>query len=231
MRRAGREVDEERLVRRHRLLGFHPVDGLVRHVDGEVVVLHLWRVDLDHSVVNERIPLVGLTADESVKLVKALVSRPAVKRTRHAGLPGGGFVPLAEGAGAVAVEPQHFRKGRHAVRNLARVAGEGRRRLHDRAGIDGVMVPARLERVACRRAQRGRMEVVEAQAGLSQLVHGRRLDGTAEGAGSAEADVIDQHDHDIGSAFGRLDLEPRRWLGVSRVEFLISRWFGLRDRQ
>ena len=44
--------------------------------------------------------------------------------------------------------------------------------------------------------------------------------------GPAEADVVDQHNHDIGSAFGRLDLEPRRWLGVPRVEFLVSRWLS-----
>ncbi len=127
MDRAGRVVDEERLVRRHRLLGLHPVDRLVGHVDGEVVVLHLRRIDLDHAVVDERIPLVGLAADEAVELVEALVGGPAVERARHAGLPGGGFVPLAEGAGAVAVEPQHFRQGRDAVRNLPGVAGEGRR--------------------------------------------------------------------------------------------------------
>ena len=200
MDRPGRVVDEERLVRRHRLLGFHPVDGLVGHVDGEVVVLHLWGIDLDHAVVDERIPLVGLTADEAVELVEPLVGGPAVERARHAGLPGGGFVPLAEGAGAVAVEPQHFRQGRHAVRDLPGVAGEGRRALHDRAGVGGVVVPAGLERVARRRAQRRGVEVVEAQARLGQLVHRWRADGTAERAGPAEADVVDQHDHDIGRA-------------------------------
>ena len=146
MHRPGRVVDEERLVRRHRLLGFHPVDGLVRHVDGEVVVLHLRRIDLDHAVVDERIPLVGLAADEAVELVETLVGGPAVERARHAGLPRGGFVPLAEGAGAVAVEPQHFRQRRDAVRDLPGVAGEGRRGLHDRAGVGGVVVAAGLER-------------------------------------------------------------------------------------
>ena len=231
MDRPGRVVDEERLVRRHRLLGLHPVDGLVGHVDGEVVVLHLGRIDLDHAVVDERIPLVGLTADEAVELVETLVGGPAVERARHAGLPRGGFVPLAEGAGAVAVEPQHFRQGRNAVRDLPGVAREGRRALHDRAGVDGVVVAAGLERVACRRAQRRGVEVVEAQAGLGKLVHRRRADGAAERARPAEADVVDQHDDDVGCALGRLDLEPRRWLGVARVQFAVGRWFGLRDRQ
>ena len=55
MRRARRVVDEERLVGRHRLLRLDPVDRLVRHVHGEVVVLHLRRLDLDRPVVDERI--------------------------------------------------------------------------------------------------------------------------------------------------------------------------------
>ena len=200
MRRPGRVVDEERLVGRHRLLRLDPVDRLVGHVHGEVVVLHLRRLDLDRPVVDERIPLVGLAADEAVELVEALVRGPAIERARHAGLPRGGLVPLAEGAGAVAVEPQHLRQRRHAVRILPGVAREGRRGLHDRAGVDGVVVPAGLERVARRRAQRRRVEVVEAQAALRQPVHRRRADRTAERARPAEADVVDQHDHDVGRA-------------------------------
>jgi hypothetical protein len=77
---ARRVVHEQRLVRRHRLLGLHPVDRLVRHVDGEVVVRHLRWIDLDHAVVDERLPLVRLVADEAVELVEALVGRPAVER-------------------------------------------------------------------------------------------------------------------------------------------------------
>ena len=64
-----------------------------------------------------------------------------------------------------------------------------------------------------------------------QLVHGGRADGPAERAGPAEADVVDQHDHDIGGACGRLDLEPRRWLDLARVQFAIRRSCGLRDGQ
>ena len=127
MRRAGRVIHEERLVGRHRLLRLHPVDRLVGHVHGEVVVLHLRRLDLDRAVIDERIPLVGLAADEAVELVEALVRRPAIERSRHAGLPRGRLVPLAEGAGAVAVEPQHLGQRRDAVRVPSGVAGEGRR--------------------------------------------------------------------------------------------------------
>ena len=233
MRRAGRVVDEERLVGRHRLLRLDPVDRLVGHVDGEVVVLHLRRLNLDRPVVDQRIPLVGFAADEAVELVEALLQRPAVERTRHAGLPGGGLVPLAEGARAVAIEPQHFGQRRNAVRVLPGVARKSRRGLHDGAGVDGVVVSSGLERVAGRRAQRRGVEVVEPHTALRQLIHRRRPDGTAEGARPAEADVVDQHDHDVRSAGGRLDLETRRRLGVPCVELgvTLARRFGERQHR
>ena len=231
MRRASRVVDEERLVGRHRLLRLHPVDRLVGHVHGEVVVGHLRRIDLDQSVVDERIPLVGFATDESVELVETLMGRPAVERARYAGLPGGGLVPLAEGAGAVAIEPQHLRQRRHAVRISPRVAGEGRRGLHDRARVHGVVVPPGLERIARRRAERRRVEVVESHAALRKLVHRWRANRTAKRARPAEADVVDQHDHDIGRAGWCLDLEPRRRFRVPRIELLVSRRVRFRDGQ
>jgi hypothetical protein len=229
--RAGRVIDEEWLVRCHRLLGLDPVDRLVGHVDREVIVLHLRRLDLDDAVVDERVPLVGLAADEAVELVEALVRGPTVERPRDAGFPGCGLVPFAEGAGAVAVQPQHFRQRRNAVRNLLGVAGVRRRGLHDRTGVHSVVVAAGLQRHARRRAQRRRMEVVAAQTPGRELVEGRRADRSAERARAAEADVVDQHDDDVRGALGRLDLEPRRWLDVTRVKFAVGRPFGLGDRQ
>ena len=156
---------------------------------------------------------------------------PAIERARHAGFPCGGFVPLAEGAGAVAVQSQHLRERRHAVRILSGVAGEGRRALHDRAGVHGVMVASGLERIARRRAQRRGVEVVELQAALRELVHGRRANRAAEGARPTEADIVDQHDHDVGRLGRRLDLESRRGLGVARIELLVGRRGRFRERQ
>ena len=164
----GREIHEERLVRRHRLLGLDPVDRLIGHVLGEVVVLLLGRIDLLDAVVDQRSPLVGLAANEAVELVEALVRRPAVERTGHAGFPGGGLVPLAEGTGAVAVEAEHLRQRCDAVRDGAGVARIGGGRFHDRTGIGGVMIPPALQRDARRRAKRRRVEVVVAQARSSR---------------------------------------------------------------
>jgi hypothetical protein len=75
------------------------------------------------------------------------------------------------------------------------------------------------------------VKVVEAQPVLGQHIEGRRANGTAERARTTEADVVDQHDHDIRRSLGRLDLEARRRLRIACVEFFISLWLGLRDRQ
>ena len=68
--RAGREVHEERLVRRQRLLGRDPVDRAVGQVLGEVVALLGGRLRLDRggAVVEGRVVLVVLAADEAVEV-------------------------------------------------------------------------------------------------------------------------------------------------------------------
>ena len=156
---------------------------------------------------------------------------PAVERSRHAGFPRGRLVPLAERARAVAVEPQHLRQRRDAVRIASRVAGKCGRGLHDGAGVHRMVISPGLERVARRRAQRGRMEVVEPQAALRQQIHRRRPDGSAERAGSAETDVVDQHDDDVGRLGGRLHFKARRRLRISRVELGVPLGRRFCDRQ
>ena len=79
VRGARREVDEERLVGRQRLLVLDPGHRLVRHVGHEVVVRVVRQLDLGDAVVEVGRPLVGLAADEAVELVEALVGRPAVE--------------------------------------------------------------------------------------------------------------------------------------------------------
>ena len=196
-----------------------------------MVVLHRRWTDPGDPVVDQRIPLIRLAADEAVELVEPLARRPTVERTRDAGFPGSGFVPLAERAGAVAVESQHLGQRRDAVRKLPRVAGEPGRGFHDRAGVCGVVVPTGLERHSRRRAERRRMEVVVPQAGRREPVEGRCPDRAPEGAGSAEADVVDQHDHDVRGILGRRHLEQRRCCHVAHVQLAIGRRFGRLNRQ
>ena len=77
---ARRVINEERLIRRHRLLESHPRHRLICHIGGEVVVRVVLALDLGHPVINDGIPLVGLTANKAVELVEARVSRPAEER-------------------------------------------------------------------------------------------------------------------------------------------------------
>lgn len=58
-----------------------------------------------------RRPLVGLAAEETVKLVEARASWPAIGGAGRADFPGRGLMALAEGPGAVAVEAQHCASG------------------------------------------------------------------------------------------------------------------------
>ncbi len=76
------------------------------------------------------------------------------------------------------------------------------------------------------------MEVIELQPTRGKPVERWRLDRAAECAGAAEANIVNQHDHDIGSILGRLDLKKRRFLfHIANVEFAISGPLWLLDRQ
>ena len=231
MRRAGREIDEEGLVGGQRLLCANPVDRVVRHVGHEVIVRIVRRLDRRHVLVERGIPLVGLAAHEPVELVEAGAGRPAVGRARHAGLPGRRLVALAEGGGRIAVEAQHFCERRDRVRPLSSIAGKGGGDLGDGAHVVHMMVAPGEQRDAGRRAERGGVELVVAQAVVGERLDGRHMDRTAEGARLAEAHVVEEHDEHVRRAFRRLHLEARRRLRVARVEHGAERDRRLGDRQ
>ena len=109
--------------------------------------------------------------------------------------------------------------------------GKAGRHLGDEAHVHGVMVAAGLQRRARRRAQRRGVEIVVAQSVLRQAIERRRGDRAAEGIRRAEAEVVDQHDHDIGRALGRLHLEARRRRRLACVELGVEWPLGLLDRQ
>jgi hypothetical protein len=72
VRRAGREVHEERLVRHEGLLGANPVDGMIGQVLSQVVALLRRRRWLDRiqALIQGRIVLVVLAADEPVEILE-----------------------------------------------------------------------------------------------------------------------------------------------------------------
>ena len=95
VRGARREVDEEGLLGSQRLLEPHPLDGFVRQIGRHVVVgIVVGNLDWGHAVVQERRPLVGLTADEPVELVEPRTRGPTVVRARYAHLPRRGLMVL-----------------------------------------------------------------------------------------------------------------------------------------
>ena len=221
VRRAGRVVDEERLVRHQRLLLLDPVDRLVGHVLGEVVALlrRLGLLDRDRVAVDRGRVLVRLAADEAVEVLEARARRPRAERPHRARLPDGHLVALAELRGRVAVQLQRLGERRARVRADRVVAGRRRRDLGDPAHADRVVVPSGQQRLARRRAERRRVEAVVLEAVGGEPLGGRRVDRAAEGARRGEADVVDQHDQDVRRALGRPQRLDRREgrRGVLRV--------------
>ena len=126
-----REVDEERLVGHERLLLADPADRAVGEVLGEVVALlgRRGRLDRGRALVQRRVPLVVLAADEAVeRLEPAAARRPRVERAHRRGLPHRHLVALAELRRRVAVELQRHRQRRLRVRPQRAVARAPRSR-------------------------------------------------------------------------------------------------------
>ena len=215
--RAGREVDEERLVRGERLLLRDPLHRLVGHVVHQVVALlgRLLRLDRRGALIQRRVPLVGLAADEAVEVLEAAAARgPGIERPGRARLPHRHFVALAELRGGIAVELERLRQRRHGVGQHRAVARRAGGDLGDAAHAGGVVVAPGQQRLARRRAERGGMEAGVLQPARCELLRGRRLAGAAEGAGRAEAGVVDEDDQHIGRTLGRAQLLDRRELAV-----------------
>ena len=125
----GREVDEERLVGDERFLLPDPVDRLVGHVLHEVIALfgRLLHLDGRRALVERRIPLVRLAADEAVEILEAAAAGgPGVERTRRAGLPHRHLVALAELRRGVAVQLERPGQRRRGVGQHRAVAGRRR---------------------------------------------------------------------------------------------------------
>ena len=106
---ARREVDEEGAVGHQRLLLADPADGAVGQVLGQVVALLRGRRRLDRrrALVERRVVLVRLAAEEAVEVLEAAAAgRPGVEGAHRARLPGRHLVALAELRGGVAVQAQ-----------------------------------------------------------------------------------------------------------------------------
>jgi hypothetical protein len=223
MRGTWREVDEEGLVSRERLLLPDPGRGLVGHVLHEVVALfwRLVRFRRRGTRVQRRVPLVRLAADEAEEVFEAAAARgPGVERTDRTRLPHRHLMALAELRGRIAVQLQCPRERRHGVGQHRAVTRRTRGDFGDAPHADGVVIAPGQQRLPRRRTQGGGMEAVELEAACRQFLRVRRVARTAERAGRAKANVVDQDEQHIGRRLGRAQLLDRREfrVRVSRIE-------------
>jgi hypothetical protein len=140
--RAGAEMQEERLVRSDLLGVGDELDRLVRQILGQVITLlrSPRRLDLMVVVDQVRIPLAGVTAEETIEPLEPTAQWPAVERAGRGLELRGHQVVLADQVGAVTVLQQHL--GQEAVlkRDPAVVAGVARGEFGDRRHPVGVVV-------------------------------------------------------------------------------------------
>src|SRR5215475_945845 len=99
MRRAGRVIDEKRPVRRDRFLLSQVINRLIRQMLIQGVVcfapLGYFHFHRRSTIVQRWLPLICLTANESVEVVESLHGGPAVEWAGDAGLPVRDVVILA----------------------------------------------------------------------------------------------------------------------------------------
>ena len=209
-------VGEEGPLRGQRLLGAHPVHGVVEEILGQVVALLGQPVGFDGggTGVELGVPVVHLGAHEAVEGVEAFARRPPGERTGGGHLHRRGLVPLAERGRAPTVAAQDLCEGSGAGRPVAGVAGVAGGHLRGDTHPDRVVVAAGHQRLARGRAQRGDVEAAVPQPVVSEPFGGRELARPAVRAGRAEAHVVhDDHDH-VGSPGRGLDGFDRESAGV-----------------
>src|SRR6266404_4361667 len=195
------------------MLRLHPGKRLVRHIDGEVVIRIVRRLDANGSIKNRWRPLIGLTTNEAIELVETGMRRPTIVRARDRDFPWRRFVILAEGGGAISIQSQHLCHWCYALRANAGITWKRSREFHDRAGIVHVMIASRQQRSASRRTKRSSMKIVVTQARGRELFRRLHFAWTTKCARLSETDVVQQNDNDVRRSFGRFDLKARRCLG------------------
>ena len=195
--RAGRVVQEERLVGRDGLRVHDELDGLVGDVLAEVVAL-VGRLRLVHRVVvvdQLREPLAGLGAEEPVEALEAATRRPVAPRRGQVHLDRRAQVPLADHVGVPAALAEDL--GQHPVLGRDRPAGVGEPAgaLGDAGHAVAGVVAAGQQAGPRRRAQGRRVPLRVAHAVGRDLVDVRRRDRAAVAAHRREPDVV-EHDVD-----------------------------------
>src|SRR3990172_4590686 len=212
------KIHEEWSIGSYSLLEPHPCDCLVCHVSGEMIIRVMRHFYLSDTIINQWSILIGFSPDEAVELIEAGMSLPAVIRTRNRNFPGRRFMIFTEDSRAVTILAKHFGHRRDGLRTNTCVSRKCRREFHNSSRIVAMVIVACQQRSAGWRTQCGCMKTVVTDSSGCQFVQCGHIDGSAKGAGGAKANIINQHDDDIGCTFGCLHFEPRRSLGFARIE-------------
>ena len=196
---AGREVQEERLVRRHLLRVGDERDCAIGEILGEVIALlgRLLRLNPVVVVGQLRVVLVRVAAHEPVVALKAAAERPALVWTGRRHLIRRRQMPLADGVGVEAFAVEDLRQKAVLERDVAVIAGEAGRGLGDRRHVVRVMVAAVEDARPRRRAERSRVHVRVPQTSGRKAVDVWRLDRAAVTAELREARVVENDEQDV----------------------------------
>ncbi len=211
MLRPGREVQEERLVRRHLLAVGDERDRLVDQILGQVVALlgRLLRLDPMVVVRQFRVVLVRVAAEEAVIALEAPAERPPRVRAGGGDLVCRGQVPLADSVGVVALTAEDLRQEAVLERDVAVVSGKAGRHFGDRGHVVRMVVATGEHARPARGAECGRVHVLVAQAVGREGIDVRRPDGTAVAAELPVPRVVDDDEQDVRGTFpGALRFGP-----------------------
>ena len=194
----------------------------------------LLRLDRSEAVVERRVVLVVLAADEPVERLEATPARrPRIERPDGRRLPRRHLVTLAELRRRVAVQLQRRRQRSLRVRTHPARPRSRRRGLSDHPHPDRVMIAAREQRRSGRRTQRGRVEPSVGEPAGLQALGDRHLRRPAERARGAEPDIVEQDHENVRSALRRqqrLDRRKRR-IRILRVIRRQPHMLPLRNRK
>ncbi len=191
-------------------------DRLIDQIGSQMIAVGVGSGRMNVGVVGDefRRVLVGLGVEKAVEAVEAAPQWPAVERPGRAALGQRRDVPFADHVIAVGVGLEHFRKRSGFARDLAAITGIARVEIGEAADADRMVIAPGQKRRARGRAHRGGMERSITQAFRSEPVDGRRPDRRAVAAEIGKADVVEQHDQDIGGAFGGLQRRRPPRLGA-----------------
>src|SRR5215467_6690350 len=176
---AGRVVDHEWPVGLYLIQHLDASNRLVSH-RGDQIPAGMTKIGFDRRSIAEqivRLPLVGVVADETKIIVKALdgTGWPVGEWASLARHPLRCVVILAVPRGVVAVLPQDLADSDSVSLDHAVISGEAGRLIYNDAGGHRMMVAAGEQGSARRRAERRGVEPGVAQAHLSDAVQrGRR---------------------------------------------------------